>query len=211
MALGEADRDSSALTRGAIVDLLRCGDRTVDELADVLGLTGSALRSQIRALERDGLVRRKGVRRGGGAGKPASVYEVAPRAALVLSKAYMPVLSALIGALDARIDRSRLAALMREVGHRLAKGHPAPPKQLRARADLAARVLNDLGGLASVEERDGRLFVQGCGCPLSAAVAEAPEVCLAVEALLRDVTGGTVRSRCEQGQSPQCCYEVMAS
>jgi predicted ArsR family transcriptional regulator len=54
-------------TRGQIVGLLRRGRRTVEELARALGLTDNAVRNHLATLERDGLVRQDGVRRGPGA------------------------------------------------------------------------------------------------------------------------------------------------
>ena len=63
-----------ASTRGQVITLLRHGERTVDDLALALELTDNAVRSHLTALERDGLVRQTGVRRGGG--KPAYTYEL---------------------------------------------------------------------------------------------------------------------------------------
>ncbi len=47
-----------ASTRGQIITLLRRSSRTVDELAQVLDLTRTAVRAHLAALERDGLVQR---------------------------------------------------------------------------------------------------------------------------------------------------------
>ena len=55
-------------TRGQVATLLRRGSRTVEELAVELGLTDNAVRNHLALLERDGVVRQVGVRRGKGAG-----------------------------------------------------------------------------------------------------------------------------------------------
>ncbi|MBX6333083.1 MAG: helix-turn-helix domain-containing protein, partial [Gemmatimonadaceae bacterium] len=78
-------------TRGRLFALLRRGARTVDELAQSLGMTDNAVRAHLTGLERDGLVRQAGVRRGAGAGKPALLYELHPDAEPLFSKAYAPV------------------------------------------------------------------------------------------------------------------------
>ena len=65
-------------TRGRILGLLRCETRTVEELAQALDLTDNAVRAHLSTLERDGMVRSAGVRRGPGAGKPSTVYELPP-------------------------------------------------------------------------------------------------------------------------------------
>ena len=51
-------------SRGRIVDRLRRGGLTVDELTTALDLTGNAVRVQLASMERDGLVRRTTMRRG---------------------------------------------------------------------------------------------------------------------------------------------------
>jgi predicted ArsR family transcriptional regulator len=51
-------------TRGRIVTLLQSKPLTVEELGTQLGLTANAVRSQLTAMERDGLVRRTGRRPG---------------------------------------------------------------------------------------------------------------------------------------------------
>jgi predicted ArsR family transcriptional regulator len=197
-------------TRGRIVDLLRRRNRTVDELASELGVTDNAVRLQLQLLERDGLVRASGVRRDGGVGKPATFYEIVPDAEAALSNAYLPFLSTLLRALGERLSPAAFRALMRDVGHRLAGDQSAGDKGVEARVELASRLLNDLGGLTTVERSDdGRtLIIRGCGCPLGVAVSERKEVCNAVQVMLGDVIGAEVREHCDRSERPQCCFEV---
>jgi predicted ArsR family transcriptional regulator len=89
-------RQFGGTTRGHVVALLRRGRRSVEELATALGLTDNAVRAQLTTLERDGLVNAAGVRRPGTAGKPATLYEVAPGAEVLFSNAYAPALAALV-------------------------------------------------------------------------------------------------------------------
>src|SRR3982750_1281740 len=114
-------------TRGQVVGLLRRGASTVGELARSLGLTDNAIRSHLSSLERDGLVRQEGVRRGPGAGKPASVYEIHPEAEPLFSRAYAPVLSALLDELSAQLPAERRDELMQALGRRLAAGAGRAP------------------------------------------------------------------------------------
>ena len=197
-------------TRGRIVDLLRRRSRRVEELASELGVSGNAVRLQLQLLERDGVVRASGVRRDGAVGKPATFYEIVPSAEAALSHAYLPFLSTLLRALGERLSPAAFRALMRDVGHRLAGDQPAAERSIEARVELASRLLNDLGGLTTVEpSEDGRtLMIRGCGCPLGVAVAERKEVCSAVQVMLSDVTGAEVREHCDRSERPQCCFEV---
>ncbi|MGH7664512.1 MAG: helix-turn-helix transcriptional regulator [Gemmatimonadaceae bacterium] len=197
-------------TRGQIVALLRRGSQTVDELAELVGLTDNAVRSHLSTLERDGLVRQDGVRRVDGPGKPATLYEIHPDAEALLSRAYVPVLGALLDELAAQMASERSAELMQAVGRRLAAGVPRPRAEdaLEVRVRAGAALLNSLGGDTQVEQRGGALSIRGCGCPLSAATARRPEVCRAVESLLSEVVGAPVRETCDRGDRPQCCFQI---
>jgi len=73
-------------TRGRIIMLLRRASRTVEELAQALELTDNAVRAHLATLERDGLVRQRGARRG--SGKPAFVYELTSETEQLFPKAY---------------------------------------------------------------------------------------------------------------------------
>jgi predicted ArsR family transcriptional regulator len=198
-------------TRGQIVALLRRGDRTVEELSQALGLTDNAVRNHLSALERDGLIRHRGVRRGGGAGKPAVLYELHPDAAPVLSNAYPPVLSTMMDVLVDALPPQTSEELLREVGRRLAKsvgGRAAG--DLTARVRAAAAVLDTLGGDTEVLGGVGGHRIQGSGCPLSTVVSHRPEVCRAVESMLSEIAGAPVRTCCEHGAKPRCCFVVAA-
>jgi predicted ArsR family transcriptional regulator len=201
-------------TRGRIVDLLRRSSRTVDELAAELEITDNAVRLHLGMLERDGIVRSRGVRREGTVGKPATVYEVAPDADPLFSNAYLPFLSTLLAALGDRMSPRELRALMREVGQRLAGEAKAEGATLSSRAEFASRVLNELGGLTAIERGEGGrgLVVRGCGCPLSAVVGDRQEVCVAVQSMLTELTGTDVREQCDRsGDRPQCRFELSLS
>jgi predicted ArsR family transcriptional regulator len=198
-------------TKGRIVASLRRGPRTVEELAQHLELTDNAIRSHLATLERDGLVRQDGVRRGPGAGKPATLYEIPPEAEPLFSRAYAPILGALLDELAEQMPAEQSETLMRAVGRRLAATiTTAPSGNLDARVHAAVALLNSLGGDAHAERHDDTLVIHGCGCPLSAATSRRPEVCQAVEALLTEVVGMPVREQCDRKASPRCCFEIAA-
>lgn len=194
-------------SRGQIVTLLRRGQRTVEELAQALGLSDNAIRNHLSALERDGVVLQAGVRRTSGAGKPAVLYELHADAALLLSRAYPPVLGAVIDVLLERMNPGEADALLREVGRRLAAGGGPAAGDVHDRMQRAADVLTAMGGDVALHgEPDGSVRLQGSGCPLSAVVSTRPEFCRAVESLVAEVSGVSVRSRCEHGARPRCCF-----
>jgi predicted ArsR family transcriptional regulator len=196
-------------TRGRMVTLLRRSGRTVEELARALGLTDNGVRAHLAVLERDGIVRQRGsVRRGSGGGKPAYVYELTSEAEDLFPKAYAPALGRLLDVLAERLGPEESETLLRSVGRRLVEGKTVPTDGSRARLQAAAGVLNELGGLAELEELDGTLVIQGYSCPLAAVTPDHPDVCRLAEALVAEVAGVPVHERCDRSERPRCCFEV---
>lgn len=195
-----------ASTRGRIVSRLRRGDATVEDLATHLGVTDNAIRAQLSALERDGLVRHEGVRRG--VGKPSHLYRLAAEVEPMLSRLYAPMLVQLLDELGERMPAEELRAVMEGVGRRLAALLPAAQGDLRSRVAAASALLNAFGGVTEVEPNDRGYVIRGYSCPLSSAVTGHREVCDAVQALLGALLGAEVSERCDRGGAPRCCFEV---
>lgn len=196
-------------TRGRIVTLLRRSGRTVEELARELGLTDNGVRAHLSTLERDGIVRQRGsVRRGSGGGKPAYVYELTPEAEDLFPKAYEPVLRQLLDVLSERSGPEEFEAVLRSVGRRIAEEQSVSGDSVRSRLEAAVGVLNEMGGLAEVEERDGGFVIRGYSCPLAAVIPDHPEACRMAETLLAELAGVPVREHCDRGESPRCRFEV---
>jgi predicted ArsR family transcriptional regulator len=200
------DQRFFASTRGQIVALLRRTSRTVEELAAALGLTDNAVRTHLASLERDGLVRRGGARRGGG--KPAFLYDLTPEAERLYPKVYGAVLHRLLDVLTERLGPAEVLDLLRETGRRLLAGMPAPAGDRRARAGAAVALLNSWGGLAEVEEHDDGIVIQGYRCPLAEALPGHPEICTLAEELVSEMVGAPVREVCERGEFPRCRFAI---
>jgi predicted ArsR family transcriptional regulator len=188
--------------------MLRRSESTVTEMAAEIGLTDNAVRSHLAALERDGLVEQRGVRRQ--VGKPAYIYGITADGEALFPKAYATVLGELVRALEDRLGSADAGELLREVGRRLGRGWGG---QVGGRAEeavtAAVRVLEDLSGPVEVESANGSgAIVRGSGCPLGGVVADHPEVCRLVESLLSEVTGGVVTECCDRRGLPQCAFRV---
>jgi len=197
-------------TRGRLVALLRRGAHTVDELASKLSLTDNAVRAHLATLERDGIVRQCGVRRGGGVGKPAYAYELTAGAEQFFPKPYATVLNELLDSLDGHINSDALADILGTVGKQIASEYPLGSGDTHARLEAATEALNQLGGLAELDARDGQLHIQGYNCPLAALVPDHPEACHLAEAFVSTVAGIPVRERCDRASIPRCCFEPLA-
>lgn len=198
------DQHFFASTRGRIVQLLRRADYTVDELARTLDLTDNAVRAHLATLERDNLVRPTGTRRG--SSKPAVVYTLAPEAEQFFPKAYAPVLQQLLDVLSTRMPAGKLAEIMENTGQALAARWNIAPGTLRVRLEQAVAILNELGGLAELEERDGSYVIQGYRCPLAAIVPNHPEICQIAKALLAELIEEPVEEHCIKSGTAHCSF-----
>src|SRR5687768_14103830 len=203
------DRRFFDSTRGRLVTLLRGTTRTVNELAEELGLTDNAVRAHLLSLERDGLIKQQGVQRG--TRKPHFAYELTAEADNLFPKAYDTLLNQLITVLKGQLAPSALEQVLRDVGRSLAESQ-APG---RKKADLESRfaqglaALEAIGGAARIEKSEDKVLIRSENCPLAVAVAEHPEVCRLAETLLSEIIGLEVRERCDRNGSPQCRFEVI--
>ena len=196
-------------SRGRIVTLLRSGALTSDDVARNLGLTRSAVRMQMAAMERDGVVRKVGKRPG--TTRPSYIFELTPEIEQLLSKAYIPLLTHLVDVFAEALPADQLEALLRQTGNGIAQALTQGKRvagNVKARAEAASRMLNlHLGAMTRVES-NGRTRILGAGCPLAALTGKHQGVCLALESLVTEIVGVPVRECCDRSGRPQCCFEM---
>jgi predicted ArsR family transcriptional regulator len=196
-------------SRGRIVAMLQAGGLTADDIATRLGLTRSAVRIQIAAMERDGVVRKAGVRPG--ATRPFQIFELTPEVEKLLSKAYIPLLTHLVSVFARALPEEQVESLLRQTGRELAhelfpgKG---PAGRLPSRAAAASEVMNEHLGARTRVERNGGIVIRGAGCPLAALTGKHRGVCLAMESLLTEIIGVPVSECCDRDDGPRCCFEI---
>jgi predicted ArsR family transcriptional regulator len=183
---------------------------TADELANTLGHTNHAVRAQLRAMERDGLVEPAGFRRG--TTRPFAIYRLTAQVEQLLSRAYTPFLTRLVHVLASRHDAQEVENVMRDTGCGLAEDMGAridPGGSFADRVAAASQLLNDELGAATHVEDDAEGFViRGASCPLSALTGKHPSACVAIESLLAAVVGAQVKECCERDARPSCCFRI---
>jgi len=195
-------------TRGRLLALLRAGAWTVDDLAAQLDLTDNAVRFHLASFEREGSVAKVGAQRGSGAGQPANLYSITRAADEAFSRAYAPVLTAVVEELHSVMSRTRLASFLERVGKRLAGERPAGTDSLHNRVEAASDLLNSLGGITTVDGSRARYRIIGRACPLASAVEADHCVCTVVTALVAIVVDTEVRECCDRSGRPKCCFEI---
>jgi predicted ArsR family transcriptional regulator len=194
-------------TRGQIVTLLRAAPCTVEELAGKLNLTDNAVRAHLSTLERDGLVRQSGLRRG--PRKPHFTYVLTEEADRLFPKAYDALLNQLITVLKTRLEPAEIEDVLREVGRTLAdRSRSANGVSLESRVQTALKVLEGIGGTAAVEQHGDKLVIASGSCPLAAAVSVHPEVCHLAETLVAEIVKVPVEEHCDRTGRPKCRFEL---
>jgi predicted ArsR family transcriptional regulator len=78
------------------------------------------------------------------------------------------------------------------------------------RLEAAVAVLNELGGLAELEQENETYTIRGYSCPLAATVLEHPEVCCLAASLLAELVGVPVQQQCEYGEKAHCRFAMSA-
>lgn len=194
-------------TRGQIVTLLRAAPCTVEDLAEKLNLTDNAVRAHLATLERDGLVRQSGLRRG--PRKPHFTYVLTDEADRLFPKAYDALLNQLIAVLKTRLSPPELETALREVGRTMAANAPAGQNaNLESRVQSALKLLEAIGGAAEIVKHDDKFVIQANGCPLAAAVSVHPEVCQLAESLVAEIVKAPVHEQCDRASRPKCRFEI---
>jgi predicted ArsR family transcriptional regulator len=199
-------------SRSLLLQLMRRGPTTVEEMAAATELTPNAVRFHLASMETAGEVETAGVRRHEGAGKPAFQYVHTHATEMAFSKAYSTVLEACIQELRESVPKEELVPFLRRVGERLGTAHGSAKGSLAQRVGKGSELLNGLGGCTVVSKENGSFTIKGQGCcPLGAVVADEPCVCEAVESLLANVIGAHVEQRCHHGERPSCCFQIRAA
>lgn len=207
MNLTKLDTRFFESTRGQIVMLLRMSARTVNEIAEGLGLTDNAIRAHLLSLERDGLVEQKGAVKG--FRKPHYAYGLTAEARHLFPKPYAFVLNKLIGVLKRTLPVAATFETLRGVGREIA-GDNLPPNggDMDTRLGEVLKTLELLGGAAKVVRENGTINIQSESCPFNEVVAEHPETCLVAESMIEEMVGRPVKEACNREASPKCRFDI---
>ena len=198
--------EKPAGTRDRIVRLLLKRQHTIEALAKKIEVTENAVRAQIALLQREGIVEIQGEVKG--TRRPAAIYGLRPGADVHFSKAYPVILSHLVRVLAQRLSQDEFRIVMRELGQRLARAVPRTSGDPRERIRGALKFLKMLGSVAEMTEANGKVVISSYGCPIAEAVTADARSCIAIEALLKELTGLPVAERCDHGERPICRFEI---
>jgi predicted ArsR family transcriptional regulator len=211
LSQGMTDARFFQSTRGKIVAALRHKRAaSAVDLAGEFGLSANAVRQQLVALERDGLVEEHPVRRG--PTKPTLEYSLTPSADTLFPQQYDRMLNAVLRDVRETGGAAAVGAIFERLGQRSAERYSSrlASKDTRGRVYELAEILREHGVEADAVETSSGVELREHNCPYAKTVGENPEVCTAIHAVLRDALPG---ERPEQIESlatggTACRFEV---
>lgn len=196
-------------TRGKIVLQLRNSQRTVNDLAEFLGISDNAVRAHLSVLERDGMVSQSGAVKG--YRKPHFTYSLTEESYKLFPKSYDSLLNRLLDQLKLRMSTAALKEILSDLGKSLGISEEAPISATEdERLNNALAALAEVGGSAVIEHEEGRVIIRSESCPFGNTVKEHPEMCKAAESMLSEIVGSEVTENCDRTDLPKCRFEVAA-
>lgn len=204
MRLTKRDERFLQSTAGQIVLLLRGQERTVDELAQELGVTGNAVRAHLVSLERDGVVQEVGSR--AGVRKSHRTYSLTKEGDELFPKGFDTLFTQLLTVLKSQLGVAELKDVLKQTGRSLAPR--VALDSFDARLNIALKVLSELGGCAALQKDGSGWTISSKACPLGPLVCKHPEVCELARALLEEILKTPVEGSCRVAEDPQCCFKI---
>jgi len=174
--------------------LLRAGTgATVDQLADNLTITKSAVRQHLMGLERDQLVS-KGVTRPSG-GRPEQLYILTDAGKEIFPRQYSWFSELLLSFLAKGMGEKELEKTLSEMGTSIGASVMAEAKaeeSLKERADRMIEVMQEKGYDAQLESTTENLDILASNCVFHAVALKEPSICKFDIALVEAGTGARV-------------------
>ncbi len=203
-----SDRESP--TWYIVEHLKRNGSATIKELEEVLGVTTTAVRQHLQALQADGYVERKTVH--AGVGRPHHAYSITPKAHELFACHCDDLALTLLEEVFALEGKERAAELLDRVGSRLARRYANSVKSdvLQERVEQLAVALYARGVLTDVKvQEDNTIVLHTYNCPYHELAQEHRDICEMDEELMRKVLGSDVNlSSCIMDGHRGCSFVV---
>lgn len=199
-------------TRQQIVEYLKeKGQATVDELAEVVGLTPMAVRYHLNVLQRDNLVASPRVRHVAGRGRPQQVYALTDAADELFPVDYSGLTDYLLDELNLHLGKEATGDLFKNIANRLA--HEAPPPRenqtTEERLDEVVDFLQNKGFVVDWEAQKDGYMIHAYSCPYRQVVKEHEYVCLLDKKIISSMLNTTpARVACMTRGDNRCTYHI---
>lgn len=190
--------------------LKRNSSATIKDLEDLLGVTTTAVRQHLNALQADGYVERQRVH--AGVGRPHHAYSITDKAHELFACHCDDLALTLLEEVFALEGRDRAALLLGRVGNRLAQRYANSVRSnvLQERVEQLAEALYLRGVLTDVKMQDEETFIlHTYNCPFHELAQEHRDICEMDEEVMRTVLGSAVNlSACMMDGHHGCAFVI---
>ncbi|HEY66290.1 MAG TPA: ArsR family transcriptional regulator [Caldilineae bacterium] len=194
----------------AIIHLLqRRGSATVKEIEAELGVTTTAVRLQLSALQAEGLVAARTVRKG--VGRPHYEYFLTEKASYLFVHYCDELALLLYEALLEDQGPEKVRKLLGRVRDRLAAqyGDQIQGTELRHRVEQLAAWLDSRGILTEVEPQDDKFVLREYNCPYPGLARQYREICEMEQQMIAQLLNADVSlERCMMDGNVGCQFTV---
>jgi predicted ArsR family transcriptional regulator len=185
--------------------------RTVNELADAVGINPISVRHHVNKLEAEGLIQSKEERHG--VGRPRLVYSLTNKGMEQFPQRYLQLTLRLLAQLKTSLPDMVLGDIFRDVAEGIAGDLTAHVDlnelELKERLELLQNALVSEGFMVSLEEDEGNFYIVEASCPYHHVGEDYPEICAVDKELIAYFAASSPeRIECILDGDKQCKYTI---
>ena len=199
-------------TRSRVLkSLLLNQKRTVNELADAVGINPISVRHHVNKLEAEGLIQSKEERHG--VGRPRLIYSLTNKGMEQFPQRYLQLTLRLLGQLKSNLPDLALGDIFSEVAEGIAgdltEHIDLKELELKERLELLQSVLSAEGFMVTLEEDEGNFYIVEASCPYHHVGEDYPEICAVDKELIAHFAASSPeRIECILDGDKQCKYTI---
>ncbi|PKO84952.1 MAG: DNA-binding protein [Betaproteobacteria bacterium HGW-Betaproteobacteria-11] len=206
--------ETASSIRSTILALLKTSGRlTIARLAETIGVSYEAVRSQIVQLKKEGWIAQHLERDLAAAGRPRSLYRLTQVGENRFPKHYDTLAVDLVDAMATRLGPEQARNVLAEVAEtQLQRWEPRlRGKSLDERLALLTTFYGDNDPYMSVETRDGETYLMERNCPYLNVALRRPLLCSVTVSVLTRLLGvRVVREKRFQNGDGCCAFRILA-
>lgn len=184
---------------------------SVDEIADHLQISRTAVNQHLATLEKQHLIQESDLNTNTG-GRPARKYVLTTLGVNRFPKQYSWFCNLLLSELAEEMTAEAMEALMRKMGVKLAKSLSLKfaDKDSAQRLQLLVEIMQDLGYRADLEYQDNQPYIKATNCVYHDLAQQHPALCLFDKALISSLLSSPIlQTACMVKNDCACAFRVM--
>ena len=199
-------------TRSRVLkSLLLNQKRSVNELAESVGINPISVRHHVNKLEAEGLIQSEEERHG--VGRPRLNYSLTRKGMEQFPQRYLQLTLRLLEQLKTSLPEKILGEIFRDVAEGitedLTKHVNLDELDLQERLELLQQVLISEGFMVNLEEDEGNYYIVEASCPYHHVGEDYPEICVVDQELIAHfTTSDPKRIECILDGDKQCTYKI---